>query len=404
MNPLLPDPHHSAPEVSPEDGWEDTTRPTAESSPPANVLPPRRTAADASTSSADSASSGLRIDSHLLRTQPAESAQRLEVQELKSTVVRLDQMAPTPTKVARQVTFHERTLHEKDQSSSSGENAAWGATRQLPKLWMIGAGAGILAIVILVMALLPVINSRNGKNSSIRGTATKPIVEGKAESADDLELMMTKQAEAMQVFRAYLTATRVEDVIPLIRNGKALEETLRSHWRPTGIPSRWEPSSDCTWTIKKIADHACGFLRGSLPDQSPFLAYFTNDGDQLQLDWKATSAFCTATFQELEKSAGDPTEIRGEIILAPFYTSTWPETEYQSFRLTSPDGQDIIWCYSRRKDPPHLALAPFFRRDLILAQPTDSWKITLRLTRGPEGALPNQWLIGEMLHIDWLAP
>ena len=404
MNPIVPDPHHPVPEFSPEDGWEDTARPTTGSPPPANVLPPRRTAADASTSSTESASSGLRIDSHLLRTQPTESAQRLEVQELKSTVVRLDQMAPTPAKVARQVTFHERPVHEKNQSSSSGESSAWGTTRQLSKLWMIGAGGGILAIIILVLALLPVINSRNTKKTSGRSTDAKPLVEEKVESADGLDIMLTKQAEAMQLFRAYLTATRVEDVIPLVRDGKALEETLRSHWRPTGIPSRWAPSSDCTWTLKKIGDHSCGFLIGILPDQSPFFAYFTNDGNRLLLDWKATTAFSTATFPELEKNAGDPTEIRGEIVLAPFYTATWPETEYQSFRLTSPDHQDIIWCYSRRKDPPHLALGEFFRRDLILAQPTDSWKITLRLTRGPEDALPNQWLIGEMLHIDWLTP
>ena len=404
MNPLVPDPHHPVPEVSPEDGWEDNARPAVESPPPTNVLPPRRTTADAATAATSSTSSGLRIDPHLLRTQPTESSERLEVQELQNTVVRLDQMAPTPAKVARQVTFRERQVHEKDQSSSSGESSAWGTTRQFSKLWMVGAGAGIVAIVVLVLALLPVINSRNTKKNSSRNAAAKFSTEEKIESLDDLDLLMNKHSEAMKLYRAYITATRVEDVIPLIRNGKALEETLRRHWRPTGISSQWTPNPDCTWTIKKVSGHACGFLKGNLPDYSPFFAYFTNDDNQLLLDWKATSTFCTATFQELEKNAGDPTEVRGEIILAPFYTATWPETEYQSFRLTSPDGEDIIWCYSRRKDPPHLVLGEFFRSDLILAQPTGSWKITLRLTRGPEGALPNQWLIGEMLHIDWLAP
>ena len=101
---------------------------------------------------------------------------------------------------------------------------------------------------------------------------------------------------------------------------------------------------------------------------------------------------------------GNPAEVRGEISLAQFYTSTWPEADYQSFRLTSPDGQEILWCYSRRGEQPHEALGPFFRRDQLIVQTKNSWKITLRLAQGPAGSLPNQWLIGEMLHIDWVTP
>ena len=408
MNPRLPKPHNHVPEVSPNDGWADAVGSVPDSSRAPQVLPPRRSPtdrmADAPTSSPDGASTGLRIDLKVIRTQPSQSPQKIEVQEIKSDIVRLDQMAPTPQKVARQATFHERPIREKDQSNSSGESSTWGATQKLPKLWIIGSGAGILVIVILVMALLPMINSLNTRKNSGSSTGATPLTEEKIDHADALDLMLTKQPEAVQLFRAYITATQVDDVIPLIGNGKALEETVRSRWVPVGVSKRWSPSLECTWSLKKIGGRPYGLLQGILPNQSPFVAYFTNDDNRLLLDWKATSGFSTATFAELEKNAGDPAEVRGEISLAPFYTSTWPEADYQSFRLTSPDGQDIIWCYSRRGEPPHEALAPFFRRDQIIVQTTDSWKITLRLAHGPTGTLPNQWLIGEMLHIDWVTP
>ena len=30
--------------------------------------------------------------------------------------------------------------------------------------------------------------------------------------------------------------------------------------------------------------------------------------------------------------------------------------------------------------------------------------MTLRLSRGPDGAMPNQWLLVELLHKEWIAP
>ena len=408
MNLPSSDPNNQVPEVSPNDAWDDAEKSIPEPSSKTNILPPRRSAADRSTeasiSSTEGGSAGLRIDSNVQRLEHSQSPQRIQVQEIKATVVRLDQMAPSPPKVARQVAFHQRPIHEKDQSSSSGESSTWGAASKLSKRWIFGSGAAVVVIVILSMILLPVLNSRNAQKASSRTIVVKPFNDEKIDRFDTLDPMLDRQPEAIRIFQTYLAATQVDQVIPLIRDGKALEETLRGHWHPTAIPKRWTIGPDCAWSLKKIADHPYGILSGTLPDHSSFTAYFTKDGDRLRLDWKATSGFGTATFAELEKNMGNPAEVRGEISLAQFYTSTWPEADYQSFRLTSPDGQDILWCYSRRGQQVHDALGPFFRKDQLIVQTKNSWRITLRLAQGPAGALPNQWLIGEMLHIDWVTP
>jgi hypothetical protein len=405
MNSSLSDPNNHVPEVSPDDDWGDAEGSVPNSATPATILPPRRTVADrsaaASTPSSENDRAGLRIESGVRRADSPEVTSRLEVQELGSSVVRLDQMAPAPPKVPRQVTFHERPARDPGQKKDV-ESASWGITRQLPKLWVAGAGIFITAIIVGAMALLPSINARNRSKSD--GRQVNPDVEEKLESVEALNLMLTKQPEALQIFHVYATANHADEVIPVIRNGKALEESFRSHWHPSGISKQWAPSTDSSWSLEKVAGHPCGKLEGFLPDQSKFTAYFTNDGNRLLLDWKATTAFGTATFSQLKKGEGDPAEVRGELSPGDFYSEAWPETDYQNYRFVSPDGDTIIWCYGRRGEPAEKAIAPLFEKGAIIEESQDSKKITLRLQRGPDGALPNQWLIGEMLHIDWLTP
>lgn len=405
MNSSLSDPNNHVPEVSPDDDWGDVEGSVPKSATPATILPPRRTVADRSTAasapSSESDRTGLRIESNLRRVDSPEATPRLEVQELGSSIVRLDQMAQAPPKVPRQITFHERPAQDPSQKKDV-ESASWGITRQLPRLWVFAAGIVITAIIVVAMALLPSINAHNRSKSNDR--QIERSAEEKFESVEALNLMLTKQPEALQIFHVYATANHADEVIPVIRNGKALEETFRSHWHPSGISKQWSPSSDSSWSLEKIGGHPCGKLEGFLPDQSKFTAYFTNDGNRLLLDWKATTAFCTATFGQLKKGEGDPTEIRGELSPGDFYSTVWPETDYHNYRLVSPDGETIIWCYARRVEAAEQAISPLFEKGAIIEESQDSKKITLRLQRGPDGALPNQWLIGDMLHIDWLTP
>lgn len=407
MNSSLSDPNNHVPEISPDDDWGDPKELYAESSTPATVLPPRRTAADrvaaSPAPSSESDRTGLRIESNIRRVESDEAAPRIEVQELGSSIVRLEQMAAAPPKVPRQVTFHERPAKE-DSREKDAESAAWGITRQLPKLWIVVAGTVITAIIVGAMSLLPAINARNRPKSGTSHPAPYPGTEEEFGSVDALNLMLPKQPEALQIFHAYTTSNHADDVIPVIRNGKALEETFRTHWHPSGISKQWTPAADSSWSLEKIGDHPCGKLAGFLPDQSKFTAYFTNDGNRLLLDWKATTAFGTATFAQLKKGEGDPTEIRGELSPGDFYSAVWPETDYQNYRFISPDGDTVIWCYGRRGEAAERAIAPLFEKGVIIEESQNSKKITLRLNRGPDGALPNQWLIGEMLHIDWLTP
>ena len=403
MNPALLDPNNHAPEVSPDDGWGDAEGLSLEMPvATATVLPPRRTAADRpSTALAESGLTGLRIGSSRLQEETAESPQRLEVQEITGTVVRLDQMASAPPKVPRQIVFHERPAREASGKKSADEITQWGQARRHPTHWILGAGAAVAIIVVLAMMLLPAINAPNAARPV---PDAMPFVEEKIEGIEAMNLLLGKQSEAMRIFQIYATATRADEIIPLLRNGDALRAVIEANWHPFAISKKWEPAADSTWEILEILGHPCGLLQGTFQDHTTFTAFFTNDGNRLQLDWKATAGFGMATFGQLACGQGEPSEIRGEISCADYYNGIFPEADYQSYRLVSPDRENSIWCYARRGEAADETIAPLLHRGEAGADLQRSSRITVHLERGPAGALPNQWLIGEMLHLDWVTP
>ncbi|MES2922760.1 MAG: hypothetical protein V4819_14495 [Verrucomicrobiota bacterium] len=406
MNPTLLDPNNHVPEVSPDDGWSDAEGcGSATKAGSTTVLPPRRIVADRSAAetvaAVESGNIGLRIGSNLVRGEFAESPQRLEVQEINGAVVRLEQTAPAPPKVLRQLTFHERPPREAVDKRSPDESLQWGLARRRPTHWILGAGVAVAMIVVLALMVLPAINAPNAPRPV---PDAAPFVEEKFENIEAMNLLLVKQSEAIRIFRGYVAATRAEEVVPMLRDGTTLQETLQSNWQPLKISKEWEPASDSTWAVVDIPGQPCGLLQGTFPDQSKFSAFFTSDGARLQLDWKATAGFGTATFMQLANGQGDTREIRGEISCADYYSGIFPEADYQSYRLISPDGESYIWCYARRGEPADDSIAQLLQRAETGGELKSSSRITLRLESGPSGALPNQWLIGEMLHIDWVTP
>lgn len=393
MSSRFSDPNNHVPELSPDDGWGDAeVHSTA-----TTVLPPRRSVADR-TGPASEVPQGLRIESSVART---ESAERMEVQEIGASVIRLEEVAPAPPKVERQVTFHERQVREKSDAEIIGDMRSWGHSYRHPTRWIIAAGVVVTAVVVSAMMMLPSINAPNQARAR---PAAEVVIEEKIEGMEAMDRLFEKQPEAIRIFRSYVTATHADEISPLLRGGVTLEETLRGHWRPSGIPKTWEPAAESVWTVSQPGKYPFGLLEGTFPNHEPFTAFFTNDGDRLLLDWKATTAFGTASFTELETGQGNPAEIRGMISANVFYSSTWPEADFRSYRLISPDGEIAIWCYVPRGSMSEATIAPLMEKGEILEENDSLQKVTLRLERGADGALPNQWQVAELLHTGWVNP
>ncbi|RYD20472.1 MAG: hypothetical protein EOP88_14945 [Verrucomicrobiaceae bacterium] len=402
MNPGFIDPNNHVPDVSEDDGWDNAQGYTEEGAArTATVLPPRRKVADRAPETTAPAETGLRIGSSPQRLEPADTPSRLVVQEINGGVIRLEQEVPPPPKVERQFTFHPRPAAEKDAARQQGESKEWGIGRLHGHHWVVGGGLAVVVIVIGSMLLLPAINAPNKP----REQASQPLLkEEKDARLEIINRLLEKQPEAIQLFRSYSQAAHVDEIVPLVRDGAAMRELLKKDWKPLNLSKQWAPSIESKWSVFDRDGRPGGLLEGSLPDGSPFSAYVTEEKGRLLLDWKATNAYCSATYSDLEKGTGDSSEIRGELSTATYYGASLPEEEYRSFRMVSPDQVSLIWCYARRGTPAEAEVAKEFQSGEILKENPAPRKITLRLKLGPEGTLPNQWVIAEMLHIDWVTP
>jgi hypothetical protein len=402
MNPLLIDPNNHAPEVSPNDGWDDAEGFGGDSSAPGTILPPRRAPAERVDSApADLSGAGLRIEPNVARRDIGDDSPRLEVQEISGTVIRLEQTDQGPPKVARQVVFQER-LHE--EKKTLGEGRDWGIAQKFSMKWALLIGTGVTCVILLALMMLPSINKANAARTTLPGQDMKVIEEESVDGMDAVNALIAKQPEAEQMFRSYLTAKVPGEALPLLLNADSISDVFRKNWKQSGVGKDWAPSPDTEWQVMKSGTRPYALLEGTLPDFSKFSACFVTQHGKLLLDWKATTGYGTATFDELSKKQGDPREIRGHLSQTNFYTTIWPEDEYQSYQLLAPVGETSVWCYARRTEKAGGVCADLLRTGEILDQAQGSRKITVHLAPGPTGALPNQWQIMEVVHTDWLTP
>lgn len=400
MESRLVDPHNHVPEVSPEDVWGDSDTLSPHFPTTATVLPPKRSQSESTAkSSGTKLEEGLRIESPYRHSAPEtpESTPRLEVTEIDGSVMRLQPEEPAASKVPRQFTFHERPVHEK--KTNHGEGRDWGIASKQSVRWLLGSGLAVTGIIVACMLLLPSVNKSNAK--STRDTITAVPAE---EPVPPLDLLLPLQADAEQLFRVYARSAVADDFIPYLRDSKQVEHLVRAKPVIPKVSKDWVPGPNTEWRVIDGKDIGYGILEGKLPDFTPFRAYTVLSGNHLLLDWKATSAYGTATFRELEKQQGDPGEIRGFMLPSRFYTHVFPEQEYLSYQLLSPDREIAIWVYAKRNSPAGAGIADLFKTGDIIQSAPDEAAVTLRLAHPPEGGQPNQWLVAEFLHGDWILP
>lgn len=397
METRLADPHNHVPEVSPDDVWGDAETMSPHFPAAATILPPKRTTVENPPKSGQNRlEEGLRIESKSRPAAAEETATRLEVTEIDGSVLRLEPDESAAPKVPRQVTFHERKpTHRK---GDRGEGKDWGIASKTSLRWLVGIGFGISGLVVAAMLALPKVNVSTAARKEL--TKTAPVVE----TVTALDILLPLQPDAEQVFRIYARSAVVDDFLPHLRNRAAVEPLVRAAGCTPLVSKDWIPNEATTWRVVDGKDVAFGVLEGKLPSFNSFRAYLAKDGEQMLLDWKATTAYSTATFPDLEKRQGDPSEIRGFILPSRFFTSVFPEQEYLSYQFLSPDRHTTLWAYARRDSSAGAAIAKLFRSGEIIDSTPEETPVTLRLAPAPAGSQPNQWLVDEFLHDDWLLP
>lgn len=393
-----------ADDVSPEDVWGDVAALWEDLPGTGTPLPPRRVKEENAAPNAGGGGVGLRIGEDLTIQAAGEALAGMEVQEINGRVVRLNPETAAEPWAPRQFKFHQKPEGSKAGRSHAGETRDWGKAKKQPLVWVFGCGAAVVAGVVWAVMLLPSIDK--SLMARPRPGDTELVLEPDGMTADAVAIkqMLARQTEAESILHALVAAPAAADVLPMLRDAADVAALIQRDHHLIGTCVNQRPPLTDHWTALQKEGITYGLLKGTFPDFSNFEAYFVVEDGRLVLDWKASTAYGTADFGELAQKRGNAAEIRAWISNAGFYTLAYPEAEFQCHQLVSPDKQQSIWAYSRRGGLAESFFSSRLQGGYILPTETESMKVTLRLEPGPDDALPNQWLIGELLHKDWISP
>ncbi|MEI6675648.1 MAG: hypothetical protein WCO57_10760 [Verrucomicrobiota bacterium] len=404
MVPHTHDPTYQIPPLAPTDEW-DMEEVLVETRVASGLFLPlvRRQAprVQAPRRAADESSRGLRIDIAITPRREFPPPAQAHVTEFGGAVVKLEPVHEEAPFHANMVIEHSDLQLPEVPEALQGEGKNWGKGGHTPQLWLWGIG---IAIGVLLVTALTIHNSFliDRKKSS-----AKPLelaVEAKVDEIKGFEIGGSSEETARNLAAAYAKTKTPEEVLPLIRHAERLAARLKLDWQPWNAPPNWQPAIEHTWEVSVKGGICHGVLRGQKPDFSRYAMYFVCVGQTLQIDWEATQGLGDAKFATLERGVGSGGVIRAYVMPENFYSLIFPESVFRSYKILAPDREQVIWGYVKLGTPAEAAMQKVFETEKLAGKANVELSLTLRLTPCPKGAKKNQWIIGEMLHIDWVSP
>lgn len=421
MASSLNDPNNHAPPVSPTDEWDDAVGSYPARAAGGVSLPGKRKRSDrrhASANSLDSEPPGILIDTRRQDRTAEPPAERLTVVEYGREVIRLEQALDEPAfQAAKVIPALEPAPPEEPRELHGGE-PDWGRARHHPLRWVAAAGVGAAVLLVAALAAQELYLAKTQKKAR-PAPVVELVEEVVPEEVKGFESDGPTEENARSMVAAYAKAKTPAEVLPLLRDAKRLARRLAQDWQPWEAPTDWQPTREARWTVSPTGGRSHATLRGLKPDFSPFQVYFVLDGDALLIDWEATEGLGDTTFAILQKGVGSGGVVRAYVSPDSFYSLAFPEEDYQSYRLLAPDREQFIWGYAKAGSAAAKALDKAFG-SMEAGGPADlqgtidivetgkaahqELPVTLRLIPALDGGQKNQWLIGEMLHIEWVSP
>ena len=288
---------------------------------------------------------------------------------------------------------HQSENHAWDSSSGHAPPSVRQEKRQM--FWMLVGGGTMFVLIVagVLVAMLggekpptPPSNSETAKPAPPLPEATPPSKSQWNEAAF--------LAEAEPLTAKFLAATRIEDLLPLVRNPGIAEARMRIHY-PEGTidaPGMAEFNTETrtahhgTLTTLKVRPHG-------RDDQ---ILAFSETPEGIKIDWESWVGWSDmpwAKFLESKPATGQVFRL----FLSPvdYYNFGFSDDrKWQSYRLESPDGAHSLFGYAERESALNARLRPT----------TDAKKSAMTLSlKFPESGTPrNQVIIGEIVADDWI--
>lgn len=272
-------------------------------------------------------------------------------------------------------------------------------------MWIVGAGAGVILIVVAAILLIhPDREAGDLGKQSVFGNITPNGIHKNVgfKGGKALDFLINGEEQAKGIFATYATTKSAENLMRLVYQAEKNGEIIAGRWKPLGMNSGWKPDDNCRWTVMEEGGIKFGMLSGFLADSSGFSAVFRLEGDVIKMDWKATTGHCSADFSGLKQGLGDGAEIRAIVSPGDFHTFALSEEGYRSYRLLAPDREDNVWGYTKRNGADDVLLHSLFVPSQLTGETLVEMPVLLVLRRGSAESLPSQWMISKVVRLNWL--
>lgn len=354
-------------------------------------------------------SKGLRIES----VNPGRPANKhdekpsIQIIEHGKGIVRLESQEPAPG-VARGDSLpplQPRTSKPRDHAQIF--SAEWGKISGHSTRWIWWAGGGVLAMVLIGLAIQPLLTDEDQDRTAESYQALQ-VVDDLVAVDDPMVYFSENPAQVLgeiqEALKTYARARTLEEALPVIRNADALKERLAKDWRSWNVPPDWTVSESDEISYASVGKLPYVVILGTRSDFSRYQVFLVREDGRMQVDWEATLGLGSKTFEEMKSPEIRKAEMR--VIMSPisYYSQTFPESQYRAYRLTFNTTDDILWGYVPNGSPAAAALAEIFNEKAVFSDKPTQQAMRLRLTRGPAGASLNQWVVLDVLHKGWVTP
>lgn len=291
---------------------------------------------------------------------------------------------------------------------SSGEEAWARPSPRIDWRWMVAVPlAGALVLVGSLAAVLALVDKRRDEGFTVAPLLGYEVERG--EVADEAGFLAANPANLMDEATAILAdhgaATSPGQAAPLVRASQRAALTAAGRWRPW--PSRPVVARRAALECALVTDRQPPFMvvSGHCEDHSPFRAYFVREQGRLRLDWEATSAFSEIPIADLP-GATPHTPVAIRCLLRPrtFYTASLPEEQYRCYLLENADARCFVWGYAERDSALDRKLDGSLSADSAFMEKKPGERVIVALTAPPQRDSPAQFLVTDLLQIEWVMP
>ena len=355
------------------------------------------------------------------KTEPLETEIKLELREIKNTPVKLvakekEEQEPEVTRLEKKE-FPGETKTKPDQvkfekladgpSVEEKEEQQWGQANSGVGWWILGGGAALVVLVIAAIILSNYFTDRTIEEE--KAPEIELVLEDPYEGSPEQWFWERKgdlKKQVKSLVRDYLAASSIEEKSEFVRNkedylSKSSDWKVRLNPRLDDVPKN---------PIKLDHTDQTGFLIWNTKDENylPTRLYFVRQGEQLKLDWFASTAWSECSFVDLKKSfKQEDGEVMVRCLLSrkhELYAGPYNEKEHAEFMIVSPDKEKYFWAYTERNSALDIELRKLLDHGSFVVSLKKDVRVTIRVKKGRKDALPSQLELVELVHPKWVAP